>query len=83
MFDRLPRSIKEAAKEAFKLFIANPDHPSLHHHALHDSNKGRHKTGSHAVHITRRACAIYAPSGSFNVWYWIGTHEDYNNFVGK
>jgi hypothetical protein len=39
--------------------------------------------GSRSVAITRRYRAIYVVDGDTNVWYWCGSHEDYNNFVGK
>ncbi len=83
MFAQLPDNIKEAAMEAYRLFPQNPNDPSLAHHRLKDTKKGRHKNGSWAVQITRRYRAIYVPVGKVNVWYWIGSHEDYNNFVGR
>jgi hypothetical protein len=83
MLAMLPERIQEAAEEAYRQFLADPDHHSLAHHALKDTKKGRHQNGSWAVHVTRRYCAIYLPDGNENVWYWIGSHEDYNSFVGK
>jgi hypothetical protein len=83
MLAMLPERIKEAAEEAYRQFLTDPNHVSLAHHALKDTKKGRHRNGSWAVHVTRRYCAIYIPDGNENVWYWIGSHEDYNNFVGK
>jgi hypothetical protein len=72
-----------AAKAAFALFKENPSHPSLKHHDLKNTKKGQHKDGSFAVHISRKWCAIYVKDGDTNIWYWIGSHEDYNNFTGK
>lgn len=83
MFAKLPKRIQELAKGAFQLFRANPDHPSLRRHVLEDIDKGRHRTGSVSVSITMQYRAIYAVDGTVNVWYWIGSHNDYENFVGK
>jgi hypothetical protein len=80
---RLPDHIREAAEGAFELFLANPNAPALSNHLLTDTKKGRHRAGSRAVSVTMRYRAIYVPDGPTNVWYWIGSHEGYNNFVGR
>lgn len=36
-----------------------------------------------SVSITMQYRAIYVVDGDTNVWYWIGSHSDYNNFIGK
>ncbi|MGD9648538.1 MAG: hypothetical protein AB7U73_22700 [Pirellulales bacterium] len=83
MLARLPAEVQAAADAAFTLFRRDPFHPVLANHELVDTKKGRHRKASRAVTITRRYRAIYVVDGSTNVWYWIGSHEDYNNFVGK
>jgi len=80
---KLPPHIREAAEEAYRFFQQTPNHPILENHPLEDTKKGRHRNRSRAVSITRRYRAIYVTEGPTNVWYWIGSHEDYNNFVGK
>jgi mRNA-degrading endonuclease YafQ of YafQ-DinJ toxin-antitoxin module len=71
------------AVQAFRLFLQNPNHPSLRNHALADTDKGQHRSGSRSVSITMQYRAIYTVDGDTNVWYWIGSHNDYENFVGK
>ena len=68
---------------AFKQFVKNPDHPALRRHPLNDTDKGRHPEGSFSVSITMKYRAIYTVDGETNVWYWIGTHNDYESFIGK
>ncbi|HEY1600722.1 MAG TPA: hypothetical protein VGG64_14025 [Pirellulales bacterium] len=80
---QLPQKIQSAADDAFRLFLQNSAHPLLDAHALTDTKKGRHRNGSRAISVTYRYRAIYVVDGPTNVWYWIGSHEDYNNFVGK
>ena len=79
----LPPHIQQAAEHAYELFLNDPHHPLLANHELHDTRKGRHRTGSRAISVTHRYRAIYVADGLTNVWYWIGSHEDYNNFVGR
>jgi hypothetical protein len=35
------------------------------------------------VSITMKYRALYVVEGDTNVWYWIGTHNDYENFIGS
>jgi hypothetical protein len=83
MFARLPRHVQELATAAFRLFRANSDHPSLRRHSLEDTDKGRHRSESFSVSITLQYRAIYTVDGDVNVWYWVGSHNDYENFIGK
>lgn len=83
LFAKFPKRAQELATAAFRQFVADPDHPSLRRHPLEDSDKGRHRAGSFSVSITMRYRAIYAVDGTVNVWYWIGSHNDYENFIGK
>jgi hypothetical protein len=80
---RLPAEVQAATAAAFTLFQSDPFHPALANHELVDTKKGRHRKASRSIAVTRRYRAIYVVDGPTNVWYWIGSHEDYNNFVGK
>ncbi len=82
-FDRLPERIRRLAVELFKRFVENPAYPALRHHVLSDNDKGMHRDGSCSVSITMRYRAIYVKDGGKNVWYWIGTHDDYDTFTGS
>ncbi len=83
MFSKLPAGIQALTDAAFEKFKKNPLDPALDNHPLDDISRGRHRTGSRAVSITQRYRAIYVVDGDTNVWYWIGSHEDYNNFTGR
>lgn len=82
MFERLPATIQRIAAAAFRTFLDDPDHPALRRHALSDTKKGRHRSGSFSVSVTMQYRAIYTVDGDTNVWYWIGSHNDYDNFTG-
>lgn len=47
------------------------------------TKKGRHGDGSRSVSITQKYRAIYVPEHGVNVWYWIGSHNDYESFIGR
>lgn len=85
LFARLPEHIQELTRDACLLFDRDPAHPSLRHHELLDRKAGKHVPGSYSVSVTMQYRAIYVvdPSDGTNVWYWIGTHADYDRFTGK
>jgi hypothetical protein len=83
MVAALPARIQELAEAAFRQFVQDPTHHALRLHALADNDKGNHKKGSFSVSITMKDRAIYVVDGNTNVWYWIGTHNDYDKFVGS
>ena len=72
-------------------FLKDPNAPILCTEELHDSRAGHHRNGSKSVRITLRYRAIYVtdrgpPDGKGEkqyCWYWVGSHESYNNFIGS
>jgi hypothetical protein len=83
MFAALPAQYQQAATAAFRMFLQNPRHPALRPHALGPTKRGQHWQGSISVTITMGYRAIYVIRNGVNVWYWIGTHADYDTFVGR
>ena len=79
----MPAHIKEAAKEAFETFLEDPFDPSLGLHELYPAKRGKHYPQSFAVSVTFSYRAIFVIDGNTNVWYWIGSHSDYDSFIGK
>ncbi|WP_092047883.1 ParE family toxin-like protein [Planctomicrobium piriforme] len=75
--------MRELAEDAYKLFLKNPLHPSFRNHPLGDVNRGRHQPGSRSISITMQYRALYVIEGDTNVWYWIGSHNDYENLTGR
>ncbi len=82
-FSRLPERIQELTRAACVLFDQNPAHPSFRHHELSDTKRGQHVPGSFSVSITMQYRAIYTEDGGVRVWYWIGTHAEYEVFTGR
>jgi hypothetical protein len=83
LFERLPSRIQNLARLAYQRFLQDPGHNSLRRHELEDSDKGRHRKGSISFSITLQYRAICVIDEGVNVWYWIGNHNDYENFIGK
>jgi len=68
----LPTSIQALADTAFARLKADPRHPSLHFK----------KVGafwSVRVGLHHRAIGVESPDGV--LWFWIGTHADYDTLV--
>jgi hypothetical protein len=79
---RLPRHVYELARKACILFDRDPNHPSLRSHELIDTKKSRHQPGSISISFAMGYRAIYVQQGDQNIWYWIGSHADYDAFTG-
>ena len=90
LFEELDERIQRLARSEFAKFKANPSDPSLDTEILKPTKRGRHTPGSRSVRVTLRYRAIYRIDRGLDgkgeetaVWYWIGSHEAYNNFIGS
>ena len=70
--DKVPAEVQELARKNYDLLRSNPYHPSLHFKRL-----GRF--WSVRVGRSFRAVGVDAPDGI--VWFWIGTHAEYERIV--
>ncbi len=72
LYADLPADVKRQAVTAYRLFIRDPFHPSLRFKEL--------KAPVWSVRIGRSYRALGKRTDADTiVWYWIGSHEDYNN----
>ena len=69
----LPPKVQQLADQAFSLLSSNPRHPSLHF-------KKAGRFWSVRVGLHYRALGVDIPDGV--LWYWIGTHGEYDSLVG-
>lgn len=72
----LPRSVREQAIAAYRLFQADPWHPSLHFKRVHPTKP----IMSVRVGGDYRAVGIQRESGAI-LWFWIGPHEQYETLL--
>ena len=68
----LPDEVRKGADEAFARLKQDPKHPSLHFKKV-----GRFRSARVGLHY--RALAAEVLDGL--VWFWIGTHADYDRLV--
>jgi mRNA-degrading endonuclease RelE of RelBE toxin-antitoxin system len=69
---KLPENIRELADKNFKLLKQNSNHPSLH-------LKKVSQFWSVRVGRKYRALAVQVEEGL--IWFWIGTHSEYDKLV--
>jgi hypothetical protein len=75
LFDALPAEVQKAAFKAYRLWLHNPSHPSLHFRRLKGSDERfTIRAGDHYRAIGR------VRSGTIT-WIWIGTHSEYDKLV--
>ncbi len=69
----LPRPVQQLAGKSFALLKNNPRHPSLHLKQI-----GRF--WSVCIGLSYRALGVGIPDGV--LWFWIGSHADYDTLIG-
>jgi hypothetical protein len=69
----LPPDVQKLADRAYERLKKDPHHPSLHFKKI-----GRFWSARVGGH--HRALAVEAADGL--VWFWIGTHVDYDRLLG-
>ena len=72
-YNVLPEPVRKLADRSFELPKSDPNHPSLHLKKV-----GRY--WSVRVGLRHRAVAVEAADGL--VWFWVGTHAEYDQFIG-
>ena len=72
-YHALPEQVRKLADKQFELLKSTPQHPSLHLKRV-----GRFY--SVRVGARYRALAVEVDDGL--LWWWIGTHADYDHLVG-
>lgn len=76
-YENLPSTVKLKAREAYKRWIRNPYHPSLNFKQIH-------KTKSiYAVRVGNSYRALGVKNKHTMIWFWIGSHEEYNNLTSQ
>ena len=71
----LPAHVRQQAREAYRLFQQNPAHPGLRFKQVHADPP----ICTARVGISYRAVGVL--DGDTVVWYWIGSHADYDKLL--
>jgi len=73
--DKLPRQIQRQARDAYELFLQNPNHPSLRFKLVHP------RKAIYSVRISRAYRALGVCEDDVVIWFWIGSHDDYERLI--
>ena len=74
---KLPEGIQANARSAYHKWKIDPNTPSLRFKTIHP-NKPIYSV---RVGLSYRALGI--KEDSTMIWFWIGSHEDYNNLIAQ
>ena len=75
LFDEMPAEVRNQARRAYRLFQDNPNYPSLRFKPVHATQP------IYSVRIGQGYRAVGVVSGEEIVWYWIGSHADYDRLL--
>jgi hypothetical protein len=73
----LPEPIRKQADKAYEPWKANPFHPGLHCKCIHKEKS------VYSVRIGIGYRALGRRHDDHMIWFWIGTHEAYNDLVKR
>lgn len=68
----LPKDVREAARDAYRAFVANPTSKGLNFERL------RANRDVCTVRVNRQCRAMGVIDGDTITWVWIGTHADFD-----
>lgn len=72
---RLPEQVQRQAREAYRLFQQNPQHPSLRFRQVHPTLP----IYSARINVDYRAMGVRDEDEI--AWFWIGTHAAYDDLL--
>ena len=75
-YNQLPEHIRDLADKNFELLKADREHPSLHFRKI-----GR--LWSARVGLRYRALGLNKEEDNTVVWFWIGTHTEYDRLLQR
>jgi hypothetical protein len=74
-FNNLPERIQRLARKNYKVWKKDPSHPGLSF-----KNVGK-RTESFSVRIGLGWRALGVKNGNTMIWFWIGSHADYDHLI--
>lgn len=72
-----PSAIQAKAQSAYRLWSENPSHPSLRFKKVHST------LPVYSVRIDLDWRAVGVLEGDVVIWFWIGSHSDYERLLSK
>lgn len=74
-YNGLPLIIRKQAKKAYRQFQKDPYYPGLHFKQIHSTRP------IFSVRITKDYRAIGILQGEVIIWFWIGSHSEYDKLL--
>ncbi len=74
---QLPEQVRRQAKEAYKLFRQDPHYPGLRFKQVHSTRP------VYSVRISRGYRALGVRNRDEIIWFWIGSHSDYDKLISQ
>ena len=74
-YSKLPQHIKDIARKQYKLFSYDPYHASLHFKRVHSTKP------IYSARINRAYRAVGILNENTIIWFWIGSHDDYDKLL--
>ncbi len=75
-YRKLEQSIKKRARKKYQLWLDDSFHPSLRFKCINTAEN------IWSVRITRSFRALGILEGKTVIWFWIGNHDNYEQFFG-
>jgi hypothetical protein len=76
-FAALPASVQDQARQAYHLFLRDPSHPGIRFKRLKIS------ATLYSARVGLGYRAVATCDGDEIVWFWIGSHADYDKFLDQ
>jgi len=76
-FSRLPTPIQDRAREAYRRFVENPNHPGL------NFKRVRTTEPVYSVRVSRDYRALGIRQDDTMIWFWIGPHAEYDDMLSR
>ena len=77
LYGNLPEQIRNQARQAYSQFQSDPYYPGLHFKRVHSSQP------IYSVRITKDYRAIGVQQDNEIIWFWIGSHSDYEKLLSE
>lgn len=76
-FATLPETAQNQARQAYRQFKQNPTHPSLRFKQVHS------KLPIYSARISKDYRAVGQKEENTIIWFWIGSHSEYDKLLSQ
>jgi hypothetical protein len=76
-YSQLPKQARQKARKAYKLWLIEPFHPTLQFKQVHPTKP------VYSVRIDLDWRALSRRKGEDVIWFWIGSHDEYDMLIAN